>query len=96
MDLDRLIERRGPVPFRQAFRWCADACDGVAEAHEMGVVHRDLKPSNVFLAETQSGPPTVKVLDFGIAAGEPSPSRSGRLTKLDALIGSPSYMSPSR
>jgi tetratricopeptide (TPR) repeat protein len=31
------------------------------------VVHRDLKPSNVFVAETETGAPTVKLLDFGIA-----------------------------
>ena len=43
--------RGGRVPYREAFSgWCADACDGVAEAHELGVVHRDIKPSNVFLA----------------------------------------------
>jgi serine/threonine-protein kinase len=94
MDLLRLIEERGPVPFREAFAWCADACDGVAEAHELGVVHRDLKPSNVFLAQQQGSPPIVKVLDFGIAAGEPSAHSSARLTKTETLIGSPAYMSP--
>src|SRR5215472_8566498 len=72
-DLGRLIDTQGPVPYREAFAWCADACDGVAEAHAMGVIHRDLKPSNVFLADTGEGPvPVVKVLDFGIAAGDPS------------------------
>jgi serine/threonine-protein kinase len=94
VDLDRLIGRDGRQPFRQAFQWCADACDGVAEAHELGVVHRDLKPSNIFLAEAPGAPRTVKVLDFGIAAGEPAPSGAPKLTKLDALLGSPAYMSP--
>ncbi|HWZ90706.1 MAG TPA: serine/threonine-protein kinase, partial [Polyangiaceae bacterium] len=59
-----------------------------------GVVHRDLKPSNVFLAERQGSPPIVKVLDFGIAAGEPSAHSSARLTNTETLIGSPAYMSP--
>lgn len=93
-DLDRLVEREGKVPFQTAFQWCADACDGVAEAHELGVVHRDLKPSNIFLAETGAGPRTVKVLDFGIAAGVPAAGGSPKLTKLDTLLGSPAYMSP--
>ena len=94
MDLDRLVVNQGRVPFQQAFLWGADACDGVAEAHEMGVVHRDLKPSNVFLAETAGGSPTVKVLDFGIAAGEPVQSGALKLTAIDRLLGSPAYMSP--
>jgi serine/threonine-protein kinase len=93
MDLQRLVERRGPLPFRQAFHWCADACDGLAEAHALGVVHRDLKPSNVFLAQREEGPPVVKVLDFGIAAGDPT-RQAVKLTAVDALMGSPSYMAP--
>ena len=93
VDLDGLIHRGVPVPFRQAFDWCADACEGVAEAHEVGVVHRDLKPSNVFLAETGQVAPLVKVLDFGLAAGDPSPDNSTRLTS-EYVIGSPAYMSP--
>jgi serine/threonine-protein kinase len=92
-DLDSLIRRQGPVPFAQACAWCGDACDGVAEAHGLGVVHRDLKPSNVFLAETGEGPPVVKVLDFGLAAGDPSPDNATRLTS-EYVIGSPAYMAP--
>jgi serine/threonine-protein kinase len=94
VDFDRVIESRGRVPYREAFSWCADACDGVAEAHDLGVVHRDLKPSNVFLAE-QSAPagPVVKVLDFGIAAGDPA-GENPSITKVGLIIGSPAYMSP--
>jgi serine/threonine-protein kinase len=91
-DLGRLLETKGPIPFRDAVAWCADACEGVAEAHDLGVIHRDLKPSNVFLA---SGPETVvKVLDFGIAAGEPAQGSSSKLTQVEALVGSPAYMPP--
>jgi GAF domain-containing protein len=55
-DLDNVLAQVGRVPFRKAFAWGADACDGVAEAHELGVVHRDLKPSNVFLARGHAPP----------------------------------------
>jgi serine/threonine-protein kinase len=92
VDLDRLIRKGGPLPARQAFGWCADACDGVAQAHDAGIVHRDLKPSNVFLADTADGP-VVKVLDFGLAAGDPSPENATRLTS-EFVIGSPAYMAP--
>jgi hypothetical protein len=93
-DLDQLITLRGRVPFRLAFRWCADACDGVADAHAMGVVHRDLKPSNLFLARSGQGVDQVKVLDFGIAAGERTLDSEARLTRMQGPIGSPAYMSP--
>ncbi len=80
-------------PPAQAFRWCADACDGAAQAHEVGVVHRDIKPSNVFLADTGGREAVVKVVDFGLAAGDPSPENSARLTG-EYVIGSPAYMAP--
>ena len=93
-DLDEQIVRQGRLPFRDVFAWGADACDGVAEAHSLGVIHRDLKPSNVFLTDARAGSPFVKVLDFGIAAGDPSVGASVKLTNVEALLGSPAYMAP--
>jgi len=93
IDLDGVLAKHGRVPFRQAFAWGADACEGVAEAHELGVVHRDLKPSNVFLAGPAPSP-IVKVLDFGIAAGDPTNKRKSGLTDVQYPIGTPAYMSP--
>jgi Protein kinase domain/GAF domain len=92
-DLGDVIEERKRVPYDQAFRWCADACEGVAAAHDLGIVHRDLKPSNVFLTATGAAASIVKVLDFGIAAGDPI-ATPVRLTANDDVIGSPAYMSP--
>jgi Protein kinase domain/GAF domain len=92
-DLGEFIVQSGPVAFQRAFAWCADACDGVGEAHDVGVVHRDIKPSNVFLADTGARQPVVKVLDFGLAAGDPSPENTTRLTG-EYVIGSPAYMAP--
>jgi tetratricopeptide (TPR) repeat protein/tRNA A-37 threonylcarbamoyl transferase component Bud32 len=60
------------------------AC-GVAAAHEEGIVHRDLKPGNVLL--TEEGEP--KVADFGLAKRGVSD-----LTDTQAVMGTPSYMSP--
>lgn len=92
-DLSGVLAAEGPVPFEQAFAWCADACEGVAAAHDLKIVHRDLKPSNVFLATNGGTEPVVKVLDFGVAAGDPV-SSDLRLTAHDDVIGSPAYMSP--
>ncbi len=93
MDLGRLVETQGRVPYRQALAWCADACEGIAEAHALGVVHRDVKPSNVFLATGQGASPLVKVIDFGIAAGDEAGAGS-RITSMGKVVGSPEYMAP--
>jgi len=93
-DLDRVVRTRGHVPYREAFAWCADACDGVAEAHGLGVIHRDLKPSNLFLAEGHAAAPIVKVLDFGIAGGAVASDAGPRLTNMGSPVGTPAYMPP--
>ena len=78
------------LPTDDAVRLLAEAADGVAAAHSMGVVHRDLKPENLFL--TDSGP--LKVLDFGIARAVDEADRAGRLTQAGMTLGTPAYMAP--
>ncbi|HET7566258.1 MAG TPA: tetratricopeptide repeat protein [Gemmatimonadaceae bacterium] len=76
---------RGPLPLTQAIRITLDIADGLAKAHERGIVHRDIKPANVML--TSDG--LVKILDFGIA----KLSDSG-VTQPGARLGTTAYMSP--
>ncbi|MEZ4445845.1 MAG: serine/threonine-protein kinase [Polyangiaceae bacterium] len=95
-DLKALETRLGRLPPALAARIVAQACRGVAAAHEKGIVHRDLKPSNLFL--TASGDDiTVKVLDFGIAKLDPGlreVSDGEDLTRTGTVLGSPHYISP--
>ena len=82
----------GPPPVDVAIDWVLQALDGVAEAHRMGFVHRDLKPENLFLAEREGRGPIVKVLDFGTV--KDLVTKSTKLTRTGATLGSPAYMPP--
>jgi eukaryotic-like serine/threonine-protein kinase len=83
---------RGNVSALRVVQLLLPIVEGLALAHDHGVVHRDLKPENVLLArEGEHLQP--KLLDFGIAklaGAEPAI----RLTKDGMTLGSPSYMSP--
>jgi serine/threonine-protein kinase len=61
-------------------------CDGLAEAHSLGVVHRDLKPQNIMIDKGGN----VKIMDFGIARS----IREKGITGPSVMIGTPEYMSP--
>jgi CheY-like chemotaxis protein len=87
-DLANEISRRGAFPMPIALRIGAEFFEGLAAAHDLGVVHRDIKPHNVFL---MSGG-RVKILDFGIAQGL-DPERPDH-TLTTSVIGTPDYMSP--
>ena len=70
-----------------------EACEGVADAHAVGLVHRDIKPANLFLARSASRPPVVKVLDFGLSKESAQDERVA-LTQAGSIFGTPQYMSP--
>ncbi len=78
--------RRGPLRVPEAVDVAVQVSQGLARAHEKGIVHRDIKPANLMI--TADG--TVKILDFGLAklAG-----RSG-LTTTGKTLGTIAYMSP--
>ena len=97
---------RGAVDVDEVIRLTRQIGLALHAAHREGVVHRDLKPDNIFLCRTD-GPPTVKVLDFGIAKFVYDSTRDGRfVTNSDMyetsvvdgpsgpLVGTACYMAP--
>src|ERR1044071_7998671 len=58
---------KGALEPARAVEYIVQACEGLAEAHALGMVHRDVKPANLFVTQKPNGAPLVQVLDFGIA-----------------------------
>lgn len=91
-DLAAEIRQDGPLPVEKAVDLLLQACEAIAEAHNLGFVHRDLKPANLFVTTGEDGMPCIKVLDFGIAKSLSAAEAS--VTASQAVVGSPLYMSP--
>jgi eukaryotic-like serine/threonine-protein kinase len=77
--------------------WFEQMLDGLAAAHERGVVHRDFKPENIVGARRASGSLAVKILDFGLAkilplSAETTLSKS--ITESGVVLGTLAYMAP--
>ncbi|HEV2098533.1 MAG TPA: serine/threonine-protein kinase, partial [Stellaceae bacterium] len=85
--LDEILQKRNaPIEMRESLAIIAQAADGLAYAHSMGVIHRDIKPANLMLAENG----VLKIMDFGIARVR----GSQRLTRTGSIVGTLAYMAP--
>jgi serine/threonine protein kinase len=85
-DLNSFIRRARRLDVGTAISIAKQVCEGLAEAHRLGVVHRDLKPGNIMIDKDGNA----KVMDFGIART----LKAKGITGTGVMIGTPEYMSP--
>jgi len=85
-DLRSSIRRFGQLPLGKSISITKQICEGLAEAHRLGVVHRDLKSNNIMIDKEGN----VRIMDFGIARS----LEAKGITGTGVMIGTPEYMSP--
>jgi eukaryotic-like serine/threonine-protein kinase len=99
VDVARLLNQHGRLTSREAVPLLLQACDALAEAHQLGIIHRDLKLENLFVTR-RAGSETgkyIKVLDFGLSkvlSDRERPAEEVTLTETQCVLGSVEFMSP--
>jgi serine/threonine protein kinase len=90
--LEDRLARAGRLPAADVVRLGRAVAEGLAAAHERGVIHRDVKPSDIWLESGPRGPwSAIKLLDFGLARAA---ADDAHLTETGAVVGPPAYMAP--
>lgn len=85
-DLKSLMRKIGQFIVGKAVSIAKQICEGLAEAHRLGVVHRDLKPQNIMIDKEGN----TRIMDFGVARL----LRTEGITETGMIIGTPEYISP--
>jgi len=93
LSLDAMLAS-GPLSEKEIIHLGSQLVEGLAAAHEHGVIHRDLKPGNVRVTPDAR----LKILDFGLAIilrGEVSPTAvTESLSETKRCVGTLPYMAP--
>jgi len=91
-NLTSFVKQEGPLSVADAVSCVRQAAEGLAVAHEAGIVHRDVKPGN--LLRTPEG--VIKLLDLGLARldDEDDVEQKASLTNTGVIMGTVDYMAP--
>ena len=94
LDLEKLIQRTGPLSAPRTIHILRHAVLSLCEAHGKGLVHRDLKPANLMVCRYGGELDFVKVLDFGLVKGRLPDNDTDPLSQDGGLPGTPAFLAP--
>ncbi|HMB53890.1 MAG TPA: protein kinase [Thermoanaerobaculia bacterium] len=86
--LAQLLDHTDRLAYSAGISVGKQLCQGLAAAHEVGVLHRDIKPANLILMPNGN----LKLMDFGIA--RPIQRTEPGQTVEGWLVGTPKYLAP--
>lgn len=86
VNLRHEMNEQGTFSVRETMRIIGEVLDGLASAHEAGVIHRDIKPENILLNDRGN----VKITDFGLARA----ASQTTLSTTGMLLGTAAYLPP--
>jgi serine/threonine-protein kinase len=89
-DLQVMVKQDGPMPYQAAAEYIRQAAEGLAHAHEEGLIHRDIKPANLLLDNKG----VVKVLDMGLAQFTGENEASLTVAHGENVLGTADYLAP--
>lgn len=90
-DLQALVRQNGPTDYPHAAEYIRQAAEGLAHAHQSGLIHRDVKPANLLLDQKN----VVKVLDLGLARFTTDEDRASLTVTYDEnVLGTADYLAP--
>jgi serine/threonine protein kinase len=91
--LDHFIAQSGGIDVERGLNWIEQIGEGLAAAHDRGVIHRDIKPGNI-LVSSRGEKERMIIVDFGLAITDSQNKENVRLTSSTIVLGTQRYMPP--
>jgi len=89
-DLNTIVKQEGHLPLELACNYIAQSAEGLAHAHEKGLIHRDVKPANLLVDKKG----IVKILDLGLALFSDNEQASLTVEHNENVLGTADYLAP--
>ena len=89
-DLQKIVHDDGPLDYVRAADYIRQAAEGLAHAHQAGLIHRDVKPANLLVDPAG----VVKVLDLGFARFDDESNASLTVIHDENVLGTADYLAP--
>jgi eukaryotic-like serine/threonine-protein kinase len=89
-DLQQIVKSEGPLDYATVAEYIRQAAEGLAHAHEAGLIHRDVKPANLLVDQKN----VIKILDLGLARFSADEKASLTLAFDENVLGTADYLAP--